>query len=792
MSMSPAKRILIGLAALVLVLIVAAPLVLKAMFPEPKLRAMVLPKAQAALGRPVDCGRIGLGLGLRGLTLELENLELGADSTGYGLRRLDLPRLEARLALGPLLRREIAIKTLIFVEPAAELLLPPAGSATRAAKAAAGEAASTAAVAVAAPDLRLVRARVHLVREGKDGLDLEARIGTGRFASTIEPSGKLDLKGGLQDAALSGRLADGRSLSGQAKLDLDLGVDAGVLTLRSSVLEVADLALGGAQDTLQVRVAKLSADGAGRAPLAALQATPPSYGAPGVALAGRVKAEGIAIDQRAPAPLALTIPSAEGPWALGEASQGAFALTGIALAAGTLDMKPPTGGSLTGTLPAGRLDISLVPGPTSTEIPRLALALESYTFKSQAATGSPVTLRGEGGTLTGTASIPVRRGHLPTAQIDLALKPLTAEGEGLAKPMRLENIQLAGALDALALKSLRLRAGTSEIAATGTIVGAPKAPRFALTAQSAQIDIADFVVPAKEKPGAAAGGAAGASGPPPVLIPMPGRVDFRVDRLITPAAPITGLMGRVEAEASGLSVADVKGMLHGGSLTGNFAMSPRADGAFDCKGDFMVARVQAPAFLAALTPIKRGIEGSLTSEGSFDFVLRPGEKPRGLGAKAGVDLSDGALVNLTFLKSLAQLAGLPSKERYGIGRLQHHFELRADRVLARDLRLPFEDGWVTATGSAGLDGTLDFTGRWELGASTLARLGQGSTLAFLKNAKGKVELDFLVRGSTQAPAITLDTKALEARLGAEARQQLEQKGSDLLQKGLDALKKKKP
>jgi hypothetical protein len=791
MTMTPAKKVLLGIAALILLLLVAAPLVLKAMFPEPKLRAMVLPKAQAALGRPVDCGRIGLGLGLRGLTLEIENLELGADSTGYGLRRLDLPRLQARLAFGPLLKRQIAIKTLIFVEPGAELLLPPAGSATRAAPAAAGQAASTAAVAVAAPDLRLERARVHLVREGKDGLDLETRIERGRFASTLEPGGKLDLKGGLEEVALSGRLADGRALAGQARLDLDLGVDSGILDLRSSALEVKDLALGTESDTLRIRVATLSAAGSGRAPLSALQATPPNYATPGVALAGRIEAAGIAIDQRVPAPLAVTIPSAEGPWALGEATQGAFALTGIALAAGTLNMTPPTGGSVTGELPAGRLDISLVPGPTSTEIPRLALALEGYTIKSQAAAGPPVTLRGEGATLTGTASIPTQRGRLPKAQLEIAVKPLTAESESLAKPIRLDNIQLAGALESLALKSLRLRAGSSEATASGTITGAPKAPRFALTAQSAQIDIADFVVPAKEKAAAAAGGAAGAaSAPPPVLIPMPGRLDFRVDRLITPAAPVTGLSGRVEAEASGLRVADVKGMLHGGSLTGNFAMSPRADGAFDCKGDFMVARVQAPAFLAALTPIKRGIEGSLSSESSFTFLLKPGEKPQGLAVKAGVDLADGALVGMPLLKSLAQLAGLPSKDRYGIGRLQHHFELRADRVLARDLRLPFEDGWVTATGSAGLDGTLDFAGRWELGASTLARLGQGSVLSFLKNAKGTIELDFLVKGSTREPAITLDTKSLEAQLSAQVRQQLQEKGSDLLQKGLDALKKK--
>jgi len=727
-----AKRVLIGIGGLIVLLLIAAPLVLKAMFPEPKLRAMVLPKAEAALGRSVGCGRIGLGLGLRGLTLELEHLELGADSTGYGLRKLDLPRLEARLALLPLLKRAVAIKTLTFVEPAAELRLPPPGSATRAAKAAAGEAAATAAVAVAAPDLRLERARVQLVREGKQPLDLTAQIESGRFASTLMPGGDLTLAGKLERAALTGKLADGRALTGQANLELDLAVAGGRLDLKRAALVLSELVLGTERDTLQIRVASLRAEGKGAAPLSAFKATPPRLKDPGLDFSGNLRAESIALTQRVPAPLTVTIPSAEGPWALGAATEGAFALNGIAIAAGTLDMKPPTGGSVTGELPTGRLDLSLVPGPTSTEIPRLALELAGYSLKSQPAAGPPVAIRGEGATLTGTASLPAQRGAPPRAQLEIAVKPISVEGEALAKPLRIENTRLAGPIESLALKNLRLTAGGSQITASGVIKGAPKAPRFDLSAQSAQIDVADFVVPAKEKAAAAAAsGAPAAAAAPPVLIPMPGRLDFKIDRLITPATPVTGISGRLEAAATGLRVDDVKGALAGGSLAGNYAMTPRADGAFDCKGAFSVTRVQAPAFLAALTPIKRGIEGSLTSQSDFSFTLRPGEKPQGLAMKAGVDLADGALVNPALLKGLAQLAGLPSKDRYGIGQLKHQFELRADRVLARDLRLPFEDGWITATGSAGLDGSLDFTGRWELGASTLSRLGAGSTLAVL-------------------------------------------------------------
>ena len=71
------KKVLLVVLGLLLVLVLASPLLLKALFPEPKLRALLLPRAEAALGRTVDCAHLGIALGLRGVSVELEQLELG-------------------------------------------------------------------------------------------------------------------------------------------------------------------------------------------------------------------------------------------------------------------------------------------------------------------------------------------------------------------------------------------------------------------------------------------------------------------------------------------------------------------------------------------------------------------------------------------------------------------------------------------------------------------------------------------------------------------------------------------
>ncbi|MEZ4397246.1 MAG: hypothetical protein R3C71_10075 [Candidatus Krumholzibacteriia bacterium] len=922
------KKVLLVVLGLLLVLVLASPLLLKALFPEPKLRALLLPRAEAALGRTVDCAHLGIAFGLRGVSVELEQLELGADSTGYGLRELDLPLLKARLAWGPLLHREVAVSTLTFVDPSAELLLPPAG--TPRAEAEGQEAASTAAVALAAPDVRLENARIHLLQEG--GADLRCAIGGGRFASTVK-SGEtlqLSLKGTLEDVGLEATLPEGRTLSGNATLALDLQLVGEALNLGELDLKLASLRLAGGADAPQIDMGGLELTGSlsgalpalqasppdlsalvmhataeiadltlrtpgdapmtftvpalqlplalepgagvvtssatlsgarlsgrtatgrdfstglaasldarfdGRAqrldaprlearltdlaltggtakgdapappdlhlasgaftgtagaPLAALMAKPLQLDAPGLEVKGRVEATTLRLTRPAPELLDLELPTLQGPVALGASTGGTIALDGLQLAPGTLKSASAKGARLEGTTPAGTLDLALVPSPEALTIPRLSAELQAMAFTSTPPTGKPVTMKLEGARLSGSAILPADSSRAPSAQLQLSARPATVEGATLAKPLKIEALELDGGLEHLTLKSMRASAGSSDLRANGSVDGLLGTPRVALTLRSGVLDLADFVVPAQKGAKPAAGAAPAAA---PVLIPpLPGRVDFTVQRFVSPQATVESLSGQMTADPAGLKLEALKGNLMGGSFDGGFTMTPRADGDFDCKGDFDVTRVQAPAFLQAFTPVDRGVDGNLSTKTGFTFTLSQALKPRGLALDAAVDLANGALVDLPLLKNLAHLAGLPAKDRYGIGELKHAFQVRDDRVLARDLRLPFEDGWIQATGSAGLDGGLDFAGKWTLGPSTVSRLGSGSVLAFLKNAKGEVVLDFNVKGTTKSPTVTLDTKALEQQLAAEARQQLQEQGSDLINKGLDALKnlKKKP
>ncbi len=648
------KKLLISLAIVLFVLFLALPLALKLFFPEEKLRAMALPRAEAALQRSIELEEISLGFGLDGLSLKMRGLSLGPDSLGTGLAKLDLPRLDARLAWGPLLRRELALRSLQLEDAEIELIpIPKDPDLPEPRAAAPGSGAEGMAFAVAAPDVQLRNSRVRLhLPDSPEVLSLNLPLM--RFASLLSAEGQLDLAGRIELDGITGGLPATMDQSGRLRLDFELA-----------------------------------------APLSAFE--------------------------------------------------------------GKLD---PALLDLEATLVADDLRLSRTePQPLSLNLPKLELALNAA-----------------------------------DAKLAIEVSPLEVSSSSLPGPLKLEACRLTGAMTTgdLTLETLKLSRGDSRIEASGRVQGLPATPAMELDLHSSLIDLADFLPPAS----AQAKSGEGDSGSPaatPLLPPLPeGIIEFVVERLLHPRAELSDLRGRVLVGAQGLSIEDLKGDLYGGKLNGRLDLIPDEDEPtqLDVRAEIAVNGSRAPAFLAAFTPIDRGVEGEMSSQLDIAFRLLPGETLQEMNLDADLDLQDGALQGLPHLKALARAAGLPEKERYAIGRVRQNVKVQDDRVTARDLRLPFEDGWIELGGSAGLAGDLDFDGHWEPGPATLAKLGQGDLMKWLADAEGKVILDFHLGGTARHPAVTLDTSTLQKRLVKEAEKKLKEEGEGLLQQGLDALRKR--
>ncbi len=656
------KKLLISLAIILLVLLLILPLALKLLFPEEKLRAMALPRAEAALQRSIGLEEISLGFGIQGLALKMRELSLGPDSLGTGLERLDIPKLDARLAWGPLLRREIGIRSLriegaqVFLRPAPPETAGPGGE-----TAPTGSRASGLAFAVAAPDIQLKNSRLHLQLPEEDR-PLALKLPLMRFASLLSAEGELDLAGHIELDGIEGGLPETMEHGGRLGLDFELALP---LSAFEGELDPALLNL----------VATLSADD-------------------------------LSLRRESPQPLSVEFSSFE------------------------------------------------------------------------------TTLSASGGVLS------------------LEIAPLELRSSSLPGPLKLEECRLAGdtGRGELRLETLKLSRGESRIVASGDVQGLPADPVMSIDLRSPLIDLGGFLPPPPAK-GEAGDGEAPAPAAAPLLPPLPeGVILFEVDRLLHPRAELTGLRGRVLVGPEGVKLEDLKSGLYDGELSGRLAMSPDETDPtrLDILGEFDVKGSQAPAFFAAFSPIDRGVEGIIGTALNFAFKLRPGEKPEALSLDADLDLQNGALQGLPYLRTLARVAGLPEKEHYAIGRVRQHVQVADDRVITRDLRLPFEDGWIELGGSAGLAGDLDFDGRWEPGPATVAKLGQGDLYKWLADAEGKVTLDFHLGGMARSPVVTLDTSALQQRLLDEGKRRLQEElerklkddGGELLKQGLDALRER--
>ncbi|MCK4547906.1 MAG: AsmA family protein [Candidatus Eisenbacteria sp.] len=111
-----ALKVLAWIVGIVAVLVITGYITLRVMLPPEKLRVMVLPRLEQALGRRVEVGPIHLAI-RGGFGIGIEDVRIG-NRPGYGDEHmLVLDELILRIPLRPLLRRELEIRRIALVGP---------------------------------------------------------------------------------------------------------------------------------------------------------------------------------------------------------------------------------------------------------------------------------------------------------------------------------------------------------------------------------------------------------------------------------------------------------------------------------------------------------------------------------------------------------------------------------------------------------------------------------------------------------------------------------------------------
>lgn len=371
---------------------------------------------------------------------------------------------------------------------------------------------------------------------------------------------------------------------------------------------------------------------------------------------------------------------------------------------------------------------------------------------------------------------------------------------------------------ALAIRNLNATSGRTRLAVQGSVSGLdwPQLladsvaifPRAELTIQSPYCDLDGFfpeLAPDTAPP-------AQVTAQPP-LPAMSLRAEITADTLIAGGAEWRRMRGRIRFEDGRLWLDTLMGQVYGGkaALAGSINLANPSMPEYDLNARADSVHVdQVLSRFCRLGSFLRGA-GSMTAE-----VDGKGTEFRDLVNQLTVEgsalLFDATLVNLKPVSSVMALAGLPATESVPVRSLRNAFRIDRGRVQFDEFRFSaLESNWNLA-GSAGLDGTLDYSldavlsealsGQFELPAELRDRmkaewLGDTDPVDLLKNDDGRVELAIKLEGDYSRPKVGFDwdrmlpsiQKRFEERVAGKLKESVEEKAKEGLKGLFDKLKK---
>jgi len=288
----------------------------------------------------------------------------------------------------------------------------------------------------------------------------------------------------------------------------------------------------------------------------------------------------------------------------------------------------------------------------------------------------------------------------------------------------------------------------------------------------------DEMLPPLPKPGEAAAAKGQAQpAPMPVLPPLP---NFLMDGKVR-IAKIKFLMIDYDNLAGNLTMDNRKLNLDGqvGVYSGKVLGSLWSDlgdlTKIEYKLKAQASQLEANDFLSALTPFKDRMFTKLDINGEFsglapDTILIKKTLKGSGNAKTG----QGKIVNWDLLAKVFEYTKLTGDKDLTFKSLSLGFRILNERLYLDDLKMDSRFGDVNLTGSSGFDGTLDYRVSIKLTKEESDKLrAKSSATNLFADKDGRMVLDLLVKGPAQKPSIGWDTQMAQARLKGKAQEELD-------------------
>jgi len=407
----------------------------------------------------------------------------------------------------------------------------------------------------------------------------------------------------------------------------------------------------------------------------------------------------------------------------------------------------------------------------------------------------------EGTNLSGSVDIDAKAfGKLKKVdQLNLSgnfnLRNVEISSPNLTVPVKNLNSDMSLSKGVLNIDNLSLSLGKSSLSLNGKVEnvvqslipvkGVQKKPFLSFKLSSPFVDLDEIMpveqkVKPKEKQQVK-------TAPPFPDIDASGQVE--VKKLIFRQVELENLVANLEIKNRVVKVQNVAANVYNGLVGGNatYDLTDMNDPKFDIK--VSASKIEANNFLSRFALFKDHLFGNLNLTADFSGKGQSAEQiTKSLIASGTGTVTDGKLVNWELLNQISSYLKMNEFKEEKIRTLTNSFKVNNGRVYFEDFEALSQSGDWKATGSVGLDGSLDYSVNVVLSPELSSRIDLGDLTKFFQDEKGRMVLDFKIEGNAKSPKFTISTARAEKKFQQEIQKQKDKATEDLKKKAGDLLK----
>jgi len=241
------------------------------------------------------------------------------------------------------------------------------------------------------------------------------------------------------------------------------------------------------------------------------------------------------------------------------------------------------------------------------------------------------------------------------------------------------------------------------------------------------------------------------------------------DKVIYQGLELTDTKFSVSIEDQKIFISNLSADAYGGQLTGSISQD-LTDLIHPQIGiDIKINEVKADAILSPLLPVKDILTGSISTNVSGFSELDSIGNPiiNALSLLGALSIDRGQISNWPPLQELASWINIPEVKSIDFDQLTGGIQIKDGRIQSDHLQLIGPSTEWIASGSSGIDGSMDYQVQLTLSDMISNKLGNafpGNSLAMFKDQIGRMGVHFRLGGTITDPSFSWNTSAVKKQV----------------------------